>query len=277
MTPDSNLEPKKNLLRKYPLGSFFVLSCLFFLIAIMIIGATVSLTTVSDIVMGLLIALAAWTPNMAAVVVTGVTEGKTGIKSLFAGWLKWRINPWWYIFGLAPILIAFLSVGLFATFDDGAAPKLTSELTTSAFVLMLFFHTIQGATGEELGWRGYALPNLQKRFNPLTSAIILGQVVSGWHGLLHLVSPTGIPECHFWVLMVSYSIIIAWAYNQSRGSVLIATLFHFAFNFSLELVSTGFGLISLEHLFAIRTAIYTALAVILILINGKSLSKARES
>ena len=142
MTPDSNLEPKKNLLRKYPLGSFFVLSYLFFLIAIMIIGATVSLTTVSDIVMGLLIALAAWTPNMAAVVVTGVTEGKTGIKSLFAGWLKWRINPWWYIFGLAPILIAFLSVGLFATFDDGAAPKLTSELTTSAFVLILFLYRI---------------------------------------------------------------------------------------------------------------------------------------
>ena len=277
MTIQTNHQPKENLLRRYPLGSFFVLSYLFFLIAIMIIGATVSLTTVSDIVMGLLIALAAWTPNMAAVVVTGVTEGKTGIKSLFAGWLKWRINPWWYIFGLAPILIAFLSVGLFATFDDGAAPKLTSELTTSAFVLMLFFHTIQGATGEELGWRGYALPNLQKRFNPLTSAIILGLVVSGWHGLLHLVSPTGIPEWQFWVLMVSYSIIIAWAYNQSRGSVLIATLFHFAFNFSLELVSTGFGLISLEHLFAIRTAIYTALAVILILINGKSLSKARES
>ena len=277
MTTESNLEPKKNLLKKYPLGSFFILSYLFFLIAIMIIGAVVSLASVSDIAMGLLIALAAWTPNLAAVVVTGVTRGKTGIKSLFAGWLKWRANPWWYVFGLAPILIAFLSVGLFATFGDGAAPKLTSELTTSAFVLMIFFHTIQGATGEELGWRGYALPNLQKRFNPLTSAVILGLVVSGWHGLLHLVSPTGIPEWQFWLLMVSYSIIVTWAYNKSQGSVLIATLFHFAFNFSLELVSTGFGLISLEHLFAIRTAIYTALAVILILINGKSLSKARES
>ena len=223
--------------------------------------------------MGLLIAFASWTPNLAAVVLTGVTGGKTEVKSLFAGWLKWRVHPRWYLFGLAPILIALISAGLYSFFGGAALPKAANELTTSAFVLMLFFHTIQGATGEELGWRGFALPGLQKRFNPLTSAIILGLVVSGWHGVLHLVSPTGIPEWQFWLLMISYSIIVTWAYNKSRGSVLIATLFHFAFNFSLELVSTGLGLVPLESLFAIRTGIYTVLAVILILITGKNLSK----
>jgi membrane protease YdiL (CAAX protease family) len=245
------------------------------MIAIMIIGAIVSLKSVSDIAMGLLIAFASWTPNLAAIVVTGVTKGKSGIKRLFSGWFKWRVNPWGYAFGLAPILIAFLSVGLFAAFGDVTAPKLTSELTTSGFILMVFFHIIQGATGEELGWRGFALPGLQKRFNPLASAIILGLVVSGWHGLLHLVSPTGIPEWQFWLLMVSYTIIVTWAYNKSQGSVLIATIFHFAFNFSLELVSSGLGLIPLENLFAIRTGIYTVLTVILILFTGVNLSKER--
>ena len=73
--------------------------------------------------------------------------------------------------------------------------------------------------------------------------------------------------------MVSYSIIVTWAYNKSQGSVLIATLFHFAFNFSLELVSTGLGLIPLANIFTIRTAIYIALAVILILSTGVNLSK----
>ena len=274
MTTETNLEPKENLLSRYPLGSFFVLSYLFFLIAIMIIGATVSLTTISDLVMGLLIAFAAWTPNLAAVVVTGFTEGKTGIKSLFAGWMKWRVNPWWYAFALAPILIAFVSAGLYATLGS-AAPNNTAEFTTSGLVLMIFFHIIQGATGEELGWRGFALPNLQKRFNPLSSAIILGLIVSGWHGLLHLVSPTGIPEWQFWLLIVCYSVIVTWVYNKSQGSVLIATLFHFAFNFSLELLSTGLGLVPLENLFAIRTTIYSALAVILILFNGVNLSKEK--
>jgi uncharacterized protein len=268
MATESNRESKKNLLRKYPLGSFFILSYLFFLIAIMIIGAVVSLATVSDFGMGLFIAFASWTPNIAAVVVTGVTGGKAEVKRLFGGWLKWRINPWWYLFAAAPILIAFFSVGLY----NASIPRVVTELTTSAFLLMIFFHTIQGATGEELGWRGYALPRLQKRFNPLASAVILGLVVAGWHGLLHLVSPTGIPEWQFWLLLVSYSVIVTWAYNNSRGSILIATLFHFAFNFSLELVSTGLGLVPLEDLFAIRTAIYIALALILVLITKTNLS-----
>jgi hypothetical protein len=101
-------------------------------------------------------------------------------------------------------------------------------------------------------------------------------VVSGWHGLLHLVSPTGIPEWQFWLLMISYSILVTWAYNKSQGSVLIAIIFHFAFNFSLELVSTGLGLVPLESLFAVRTIIYTALAVILVLITGVNLSKEKK-
>jgi len=277
VTTKSTLEPKKNLLRRFPLASFFVLSYLFFLIAIMIIGAVVSLTSVSDIFMGLLIALAAWTPNLAAIVVTGITEGRSEIKDLFAGWLKWRVNPWWYAFGLAPFLMAFVSAWLYANFGNPTFPNIATRLTTSGLLLMIFFHTIQGATGEELGWRGFALPRLQNRFSPLSSAIILGLIVSGWHGLLHLVSPTGIPEWQFWLLMVSYSIIVTWAYNKSRGSILITTLFHFAFNFSLELISTGLGLVPLESLFSIRAAIYTAMAVILIIITGKSLLKERAT
>jgi len=275
MTADSNLEPKRNLLKRYPLISFFVLSYLFFMITIMIIGAVVTLTSVSDIIMGLLIAIASWTPNLAAVVITGVTGSKTEIRNLFASWWKWQVNPGWYLFGFAPILLAFVSAWAYSAFRDADLPRITNELTTSAFVLMAFFHTIQGATGEEIGWRGFALPSLQKRFNSLVSAVILGLIISGWHGLLHLVSPPGVPEWQFWLLLVSYSIIVTWAYNKSRGSVLIATIFHFSFNFSLELVSTRLGLIPLGSLFLIRTAVYSALALILILFTGVHLSKER--
>jgi uncharacterized protein len=273
MTTESKQKQKQNVFVRHPLGSFFVLSYLFFLIAILIIWAVTSLVSVSDFGMGLLIAFGSWTPNLAAVIITGLTGGKREIRTLFAGWMKWRVSPWLYLFGFAPILTAFLSAGLYSLIGNVSVPEPTNDLTTSSILLMIFLHTIQGATGEELGWRGFALPNLQKRFNSLTSAIILGLVISGWHGILHLASPTGIPEWQFVLLLVSYSILITWAYNTSRGSVWIATLFHFAFNFSLDLVSARLGLIPLENLFAMRTAIYTALAVILTLITGKSLSK----
>ena len=190
-------------------------------------------------------------------------------------WLKKPVNMWWYLFGFSPLLIAFISAGLFSLFSDVPILGVTQEQTISTFVLMFFLHVIQGATGEELGWRGFALPNLQKRFSSLVSAIILGIVISGWHGVLHLASPTGIPEWQFCLFLVSYSIIITWGYNKSKAGVLIATIFHFAINFSLGLVSTTLGLIPLENLFAIQTGIFTALAIILILITGKNLSKEK--
>jgi len=155
--------------------------------------------------------------------------------------------------------------------------RATNELTASGVLLMLLFHTIQGATGEELGWRGFALPGLQKRFSPLVSALILGLFISGWHGLLHVVSPTGLPEWQFVLLLVSYSVIVTWAFNKSRGSVLIATIFDFAFNFSLEFVTDGLGMIPLARLFLIRTIVYTVTAGLLIAFSGTNLSRAQNS
>ena len=92
MTTESNIEPKTNIIRRFPLISFFVLSYLFFLIAILIIWAIVSLTPVSETFMGLLIAFGSWTPNLAAVIITSLTKGKSEVKILFMKWLKKPVN-----------------------------------------------------------------------------------------------------------------------------------------------------------------------------------------
>jgi hypothetical protein len=83
--------------------------------------------------------------------------------------------------------------------------------------------------------------------------------------------------CYSSVKKVAYqqTMSIQYRFPKSHGSVLIATLFHFAFNFSLELVSAGLGLIPLAALFAIQTAVYTRLAAVLIIYGGKYLTKER--
>lgn len=45
-------------------------------------------------------------------------------------------------------------------------------------VLLIIFAVV---LGEETGWRGYALPQLQRRFSPLASSLILALVWFGWH------------------------------------------------------------------------------------------------
>jgi membrane protease YdiL (CAAX protease family) len=258
---------EKNLLKRYPLVAFFVLAYLFFFLALMLIGGLLKMISVSPTGMSVLIALASWTPNLAAVVLVVVNSGWDKVRSLAAGWLKWRVPVQWYLFGLAPLAVAFGAAGLAVLMDEAPVTRGTG-LTGATLFSMLLFNIIQGAMGEELGWRGYALPNLQKRYSPLTASIILGLVISGWHSILHLVSPTGVPEWQFWVIMVSFCILVTWAYNHSGGSLLIVSLFHFAFNFSIELVVTRLGLISLETLFVIYLVVY-GLGALAVSVLGK--------
>lgn len=251
----TQIQSEKNLLKRYPLPAFFVFAYLFFFLALALIGGLLKMISVSPTVMSILIALASWTPNLAAVIVVLVNGGSDRVRSLAAGWLKWRVSARWYLFGLAPLAVAFIAAGISALVGGAPAAPGTG-LTGATLLSMLLFNSIQGATGEELGWRGYALPNLQKRYSPLATSIILGLVISGWHSILHLVSPAGIPEWQFWIIMVSFCILITWAYNHTGGSLLIVSLFHFAFNFSAELVVTRLGLISLEMLFVIYLGVY---------------------
>ena len=248
-------QSENNLLKRYPLLVFFVLAYLFFILALILIGGLLKMVSVSPTMMSILVTLASWTPNLAAVLLVVVNGGWDMVRSLAAGWLKWRVPARWYLFGLAPLVVAFGAASI-SMLMGGTPAAPGTGLTGVTLLSMLVFNTIQGATGEELGWRGFALPNLQKRYSPLTASIILGLVISGWHSILHLISPTGVPEWQFWVIMVSFCILVTWAYNHSGGSLLIVSLFHFAFNFSAELVVGRLGLISLETLFVIYLCVY---------------------
>ena len=257
---------EKNLIKTYPLLAFFILAYLFFFLALLIIGGITRVVSISPTFLNTLVVFAAWTPNLAALFVTGVNNGKEGIQNLLAGWFKWRVKMGWYLFGLAPIAIAFAAARLYVLYRGLSSGRETG-ITGATLLSMIIFHTLQGATGEELGWRGYALPRLQRRYSALTSALLLGLGISGWHSILHLVAPIGVPEWQFWLIMVCYSVLVTWAYNNTGGSLLIATLFHFAFNFSSDLVTTRLGLLPINGLFGIYMWIYLILAISVIVLT----------
>src|SRR3712207_6537622 len=87
--------------------------------------------------------------------------------------------------------------------------------------------------GEELGWRGYALPRLLARRSALAASLILGLLWGLWHlpTFYVLGAPQhGLPISAFLLLTMAYSVLFTWIYLHTRGSVLIATLFHSAIN-----------------------------------------------
>jgi membrane protease YdiL (CAAX protease family) len=103
---------------------------------------------------------------------------------------------------------------------------------------------ILGPLGEELGWRGYALPRLLQRFSPLAASLILGVIWGVWHLPSFFVSSLvqsslAIPVFLFGALCMS--ILATWLYLHTGGSVLITVLFHLAFNASLSAFGASFA------------------------------------
>jgi uncharacterized protein len=204
------------LVQRYPLVTFFVLSNLFVLGLALL--ARVSLA------FGL---LALFSPAAAALIVAACTEGRHGVRTLLSRVTIWRVAPHWYLVALGlPALLSFGASGLSLAIGAPADVRF-SEL--SLLTLVLFVLVI----GEELGWRGFALPRLQARYGDLGASVILGLLWAAWHlpnqlipGLEHY--SYGFPAFTFYV--VPMTVLFTWLANHTRGSVLLAWLFHGAIN-----------------------------------------------
>lgn len=96
-----------------------------------------------------------------------------------------------------------------------------------SFYLLNFVAISIGCVAEEIGWRGFLLPNLQKRYTPFISSIIVGVLWGVWHlnftgGILGFVLYT--------VTIIEMSILMAWLYNKSNGNLLLMIIWHIVFN-----------------------------------------------
>lgn len=260
------------LVKRHPLPMFFVLAYLFFLISLVVTGVLVFQFAITPFVLDWCAVVGSWTPNLAALVVLWLTKAPGGMRGVAAGWLKWRVHPGWYLVGLMPLAIS-LAIAGGALALGSPAPGASAPLTAPTVVWLVVFSVIQGATGEELGWRGFALPRLQSRYGALVATVILGLLIAGWHSILHLFQPAGVPEWQFWLVMVAYCVVVTWSFNRTGGSLLIVSLLHFSFNFGAKLVLGGLGLVSMQSLFWGYIAVYGLAALGIILAEGPTLGQ----
>src|SRR5512145_1185114 len=121
-------------------------------------------------------------PLLAAIIVLAIFEGRAGIKQLFSQIGRWRLPARWYLIVLAlPIVLSVVSL-LFGFLFNGMRPlKLDPRLPGVYFLPFLLYMIVFTGFWEEPGWRGFALPRLQKSFNAETSSWILGVLWGAWH------------------------------------------------------------------------------------------------
>ena len=179
-------------------------------------------------------------PSLAAIAVVAMSGGKAGLRVWLQRCLTWRGKPGWLVLAfLAPLAILTLAAGAHIALG-GSVPPPPAISHMGLFVANFFLvFLVGGPLGEELGWRGFALPALQQQLGWRTASLALGAVWGVWHLPLFFISKSAQNSgsiVAFFVLIVATSIFYTWLYNRSNrgvfhaGSVVTALALHTASN-----------------------------------------------
>ena len=170
-------------------------------------------------------------PALAAVIMSQVAYGKTGVEDLLKGLIRWRVGLVWYLVALVSPLVLLITAQVitklmgFSVISAGRQGDLFPSVIF-AFVINFFLQY------EEIGWRGFALPHLEKRYNALIATLIVGVLWGLWH--LPLFFTVGQPLSAYplisFIGLVAEAFMYTWLYNSTQGSILLVSLFHVATN-----------------------------------------------
>jgi uncharacterized protein len=227
------------LVRRHPLITFFVLAyALSWIIESPLVFLPSSVTDTQDLVLRI---LASSVPSVLGIVLTAMVLGRGALRKLLGRLLIWRVDPQWYlVMILGPVALAGGVVGL-NTLLGG--PALSLGMPLLGVAVFLAFSIFPGsALGEEIGWRGYALPRLQTRRSALSASLIIGVSWGLWHLPLWLAGwfqaePFRTPPLYgaFVVSTIALSVILTWVYNSTGGSLLMVVLIHATANLPISL------------------------------------------
>lgn len=158
------------------------------------------------------------------------------IKLLLKKITNWRFNVVFYMFSLltlnAQIFLSCFICSIIGfnikVFVNNSFQGFKTDSILGIFALFLVIVLFGGPLQEELGWRGFLLPRLQKKFHPVFSAVIVGVIWSLWHLPLFVISATGYDNSFlgYMAFTIILSIEITWIYNRTNGSLLFPILIH---------------------------------------------------
>ena len=180
---------------------------------------------------GLLYVLGVFAPGLVAVTLTARGDGRAATLALLRRTVRWAVGARWYVFAAGYFVAIELAVALAHRTATGAWPAFTQTPWSGMLVAIVFSTPVQA--GEEIGWRGYALPRLSTRVGlPFASAIV-GIIWACWHLPFFFMPGTdksGQSFPAYALGVTAISIAMAWLYWHTKGSLLLTMLMHAAVN-----------------------------------------------
>jgi membrane protease YdiL (CAAX protease family) len=171
--------------------------------------------------------LAVYSPAIAAVALVWRHGGTGDLRSFLGRLGRWRMPVvWWLVLVLGIPAGKYLSAAFNGTLTEFPFSPWYGVLPAIVAALLI-------GPVEEIGWRGYAQPLLQRRFTPLVASLILGTFWGLWHLPAFLLGGTEQNAWSFGPFMVgavAISVLMTPMFNAARGSILVPALFHFQLN-----------------------------------------------
>lgn len=192
----------------------------------------------SSALAGVLLLLGTAAPAAVALALTACSSGNSGLRAVLSHLVQGNVGFRWYLFAILYMPVVKAAVALSYALVMDRWPAFGYEGPVVIFIAILLSTPVQA--GEEIGWRGYALPKMAARFGLGPASILVGLVWGVWHLPLFFLPRADKYGQSFplYVLgVVAFSVAIAWLYGHTQGSLLLTMLMHSAFNQTIGLTS----------------------------------------
>lgn len=180
-----------------------------------------------------LVYLGIFAPALSALLLTvrGGSPGATG--ELLGRLVAWRVGVVPYVTALTYIVAVKLMAAMVYWVIEGSWPVFGQQPIVLLLAASVGSTLVGGQVGEELGWRGYALPRMDERWGLGIASLVLGVIWAFWHlPLLYMPGADTLGQSFplYLIQVTGLSVAVAWVYRSARGSLLVVMLMHASLN-----------------------------------------------
>ena len=217
-------------------------------------------------------------PSISSILLTAVLEGRDGVRALGSRALRWRVNARWHAVAIltAPLLwLATLSILSLTSLE--VLPAVVTNPDKAGPVLVGLAVALGAGVFEELGWTGFAIPQLQRRHGVFATGIIVGVLWGAWHLLTNVfwasrVSAGELPLSIFLPASIAsvlvgylaaFRVLMVWVYDNTQ-SLLLAMVMHASLTASVLILDPQgmSGMALLTYSFALAAAVWATVTVV---------------
>jgi membrane protease YdiL (CAAX protease family) len=232
----------KSFIKKHPVLAYYALTFVISWGGVILLGAPYGMPTTSeqfDQVWPIVFLPYLLGPTIASLLLTGLVDGRAGLRELLSRLLRWRVGVRWYAVALllAPLLAMAILPAL-SLLSPGFLPVLfTTDDKVSLLLMGIAVGLVGGGLLEELGWTGFAIPRLRRRYGVFATGLIVGFLWGLWHflptfwgsgdssGVLDL--SLLLPPCLFYAgVLPVYRVLMLWVYDRTGENLPVAMLMH---------------------------------------------------